>query len=101
MPCDTQVRTTVDFGGAGVDLAAVAKALEGFGYKVEVAAGRLDFFGRGVQGSLVGGKLSTVGSSTFDLNALKVAYAGQVVRAAATRYGWKVQEQEAAVARLW
>lgn len=104
MPCDTRIETAVDFGGPEVELEAVRRALEGLGATVELSGATLRFWQGNLSGELAQGGRLVVSSSygaTFDVNALKVAYAGEVVTAAAAKFGWNVQEAEAAVARLW
>jgi hypothetical protein len=82
MPCWTVTETTTDLDALGkVDEERIREAARLCGYQVR----------------RIGGKLEAVSYSSRapDLNAIKRQYASLTVQAAAKRFGWKAQSQQA------
>lgn len=99
MPCNMIRTSTINLAKA--DQATLAKALEGLGLTTfNGYGGRLIFRSQyGYGGSLQGGQLTfdnavrTRDGQPLTEALVKQAYAGQVVKQAAQKFGWKLQEK--------
>lgn len=100
MPCHSRQYSTIDFGEA-TDVSLLAKAFTALGYTVKQTGKALvlDNTTTGTTGTFENGKLGlTTGqwaSLPVDLNEIKRAYSAEVIKSAATRFGWKVKSPEA------
>lgn len=91
MPC-WEVRTNqVDFGKAQGHEDILADALTELGYTAQRSGGVIRFQGHGVSGSYSSGRFTTQGD-TFDVDSVKRAFGGQVVKKAAKQFGWRCKQ---------
>ena len=96
MPCDTINRMSVNLELRADNREHLEAALRNLGYQVIDRNGVLTFYGNGVTGTFENGKLKINGRDNdverFDVNEVKRAYSGEVVKAGMKKCGWKVSK---------
>lgn len=93
MPCWTVQTSTTEFNGK-TDIGLLKKTLEGLGYIVDHPKYMTLVFrhpSTGASGTFQDNELTMVRNT--DTNLVKRAYSGEVVKFAAAKFGWKVQEK--------
>ena len=100
MPCDQVRKAQVNLELRADNLEYLKAALEALGYVVSVVKGVVTFYGHGVNGKFIDGKLrveayDSQAVENFDVNAVKREYSTQLVKSAAKRFGWNAQQKSA------
>lgn len=99
MPCDTIQTTTIQAELKNINWKLLKKALEAMGFNVNEKNGMLTFYGvhkdTGTHhsGGYANGKFveQVQGSAKpLEVNAVKRAYAAQIVQVGAAQFGWKL-----------
>lgn len=92
MPCDTVIRSSVEFLATTTDLSLLAEALRAHGYQVTETDAGLYYQKYGSTGTYnkATGRLDTRGTE-LDIDSVKRGYSVAVVNSQAKRFGWKVQ----------
>jgi hypothetical protein len=99
MPCNTIQRSEVDIKISPENRPYLLAALRTLGFTLnEQEDGRVSFFNNtGVTGTLEGSKINLmarggVSMDSFNLNAIKRAFSGQIVMAASKKFGWTANQ---------
>lgn len=103
MPCYSRITSEVQFTEK-TDIQLLARALTAMGLSVirddimnNAATTALAFSGRlggqYVNGTYTAGRLEVRGTAQVEMNQFKRAYSTEVVKAAAQRFGWTVQQK--------
>lgn len=102
MPCNTIQKSSVTLELKADNQAYLVAALQSLGFSVQVLENKTVTFydrNRNVTGTFQNGKLKVSGYSgaaeQYDINPIKRAYSGEVVKAATKRFGWKLTQTEA------
>jgi len=101
MPCDTIQTVTVEAELKNINWKLLKKALEAMGFTVNAKEGFLTFYGVHKEtgtyhvGTYQNGKFSEKVSGNNDpleINAVKRAYSHQIIKSAASTFGWKLNK---------
>jgi len=101
MPCNTITKSSVTLELKADNQEYLVAALKELGFAVQVLENKsISFYDRfrNVSGVFENGKLKISGyrgaAEQYDINPIKRAYSGEVVKAASKRFGWKLTQTE-------